>query len=259
MRIIIIGAGGFIGSYLTKELTSEHQVLPIYKDQVDLFDNETVKNLLTAVQADVVINCLTFGGKENLQNKDAYDVARNLSLFYNFHSNSNLFKNYINIASGIEGTDANNAYTFSKKAIYSFVKEDPKYINLRLFGCFGNTENETRLLKRFLASTETFKIIDDRKFDYISIQDFYNIIKFTLSNLGTITSLYNTIDCVYSEKIKLSQFLDYFCDINNLEKNFIVESIGNNDYTGNSTALDNLKKHHALRLYGLAHGLKVYV
>jgi len=259
MRIVIIGAGGFIGSYLTKELTSAHQVLPIYKDQVDLFDNETVKNLLTAVQADVVINCLTFGGKENLQSKDAYDVARNLSLFYNFHSNSNLFKNYINIGSGIEGTDTNNAYAFSKRTIYDIIRKDAKYINLRLFGCFGNTEYETRLLKRFLASTEPFKLIDDRKFDYISIQDFYNIIKFVLSNLQTVTSLYQTIDCVYPEKIKLSEFLDYFCDINNLEKNFIVESTGNTDYTGNSTALDNLKKHHALRLYGLAHGLKVYV
>ena len=113
------------------------------------------------------------------------------------------------------------------------------------------------MLKKFLASKEPFKIVNDRKFDYISIQDFYNIVKYTLSNLGTLK--YNLIDCVYGQKIKVSEFLDLFCDINNIEKNYIVESTSDDNYVGNSDAIHSLINHRGLRLYGLAHGLKVYV
>jgi hypothetical protein len=126
-----------------------------------------------------------------------------------------------------------------------------------LFGCFGKNENESRLLKKFLASKEPLKIVNDRKFDYISIQDFYNIVKCTLSNLGTLK--YNLIDCVYGQKIKVSEFLDLFCDINNVEKNYIIESTSDDNYVGNSDAIHSLTNHRGLRLYGLAHGLKVYV
>lgn len=259
MRIIILGAGGFIGSYLTNELTTAHQVLPIYKDTVDLFDNETVRLLLEKVEPDVIINCLTFGGKDNLHNKDANDVSKNLSLFYNFYSNSDLFKYFINIGSGIEKTDSTSAYAFSKKAISNLIEGDSKFITLRLFGCFGKNENESRLLKRFLASKEPFKIVNDRPFDYISIQDFYNILKFVLENLGTLALKdVSLIDCVYGEKITISEFLELFCDINNIEKNYIIDSTSNDSYVGNPDMIYRLKKYHRLRLYGLAHGLKEY-
>ena len=254
MRIIILGAGGFIGSYLTNELTTAHQVLPIYKDTVDLFDNETVRLLLEKVEPDVIINCLTFGGKDNLHNKDANDVSKNLSLFYNFYSNSDLFKYFINIGSGIEKTDSTSAYAFSKKAIFNLIKDDKKFITLRLYGCFGKNENESRLLKKFLASKEPFKIVNDRPFDYISIQDFYNIVKFVLANKDI-----SLIDCVYGQKIKISEFLDLFCDINNIEKNYIIESTSDDSYVGDSDIIRSLTNHRGLRLYGLAHGLKVYV
>jgi nucleoside-diphosphate-sugar epimerase len=267
MKIIIIGAGGFIGSYLTNELTSAHQVLPIYKDSIDLYNVETVKLLLEKVAPDVIINCLTLGEKRN----DSADVGRNLSLFYNFYSNKHLFKHYINIGSGIETTNSNTPYAFSKKAINNIINNESntsKFISLRLFGCFGNTENESRLLKKFLASKETFNIVNDRLFDYISIQDFYNIVKYTLTNFNYIKTLTDitskvsgdrSIDCVYADKLTISDFLSYFCEINNIEKNFIVESSIEERYIGQCNTILSLRNQYGLRLYGMAHGLKVYV
>lgn len=258
MKIIVIGAGGFIGSYLTNELTTAHQVLPIYKDSIDLFDNETVKILLEKIEPDVIINCLTFG--INDKQNDATNVSKNLSMFYNFYSNSNLFKYFINIGSGIEKTDSTSAYAFSKKAIFNLISDNKKFITLRLFGCFGKNENESRLLKKFLSSKEPFKIVDDRKFDFISIQDFYNILKFVLDNLEkSVLEKYNNIDCVYGEKITISEFLQLFCDINNIEKNYIIESTSENNYVGDYDTIRIFNSYHGLRLYGLAHGLKVYV
>ena len=85
MRILVIGAGGFIGSFITKELVKKHIVIPVYsKDGIDLTNQEQVTDLLTAAQVDIVINCVTYGGKDQINETDSTIVAKNLSMFYNF-------------------------------------------------------------------------------------------------------------------------------------------------------------------------------
>lgn len=101
MKILIVGASGFIGSYLVDKLSQSHQVIPIYKNSIDLFHNETVKVILEKTEPDFVINCLSFGDKD-VNGRSSEDVGKNLSSFYSFYSNRNLFKYYINIGSGIE-------------------------------------------------------------------------------------------------------------------------------------------------------------
>ena len=85
-KILIIGAGGFIGSYLTKILSTKHYVIPLHKGVINLLDNNSVATFLEANEFDYVINCLSYGGKENLHNKNADDVGKNISIFYNFYS-----------------------------------------------------------------------------------------------------------------------------------------------------------------------------
>ena len=40
-KILIIGAGGFIGSYLTKILSTKHYVIPLHKGVINLLDNNS--------------------------------------------------------------------------------------------------------------------------------------------------------------------------------------------------------------------------
>lgn len=260
MKILIIGAGGFIGKYLTETLSKKYEVIPLYKNTIDLLHTPTVTTLLETLQVDVIVNCLTFGGKEKENNNSAEDVGNNLALFYNFHINQHLFTKYINIGSGIEKTKDTSAYAFSKRTISNIIKNNNKFITLRLYGCFGKDEPDFRLLKRFLASKEPLKIID-RKFDYFSIQDFGKMIDYVVTQIKNGTNaFYNyDIDCVYKHKITISEFLEYFCDINNIEKNFVVEST-DKDYISEEAdyTIEKLQM-NGLRLYGLAHGLKVYI
>jgi len=252
MKIVIIGASGFVGSHLVKHLSLQHKVIPIYKGDIDVFDNESVKDFLEKTEPDFVINCLSFGDKD-INSRSSEDVAKNLSSFYSFYSNRNLFKYYINIGSGIESTNSDSAYAFSKKLISKQIYPNSKFFNLILFGCFGKHERETRLLKRFINSKDTFKIKDDRVFDYISIQDFTNIVEYVISSSESILTTH--INCVYKDKLKISEFLSMFCDINKLEKNFIVESEIDKDYKGNY----NLDELYGLKLYGIGHGMREYM
>ena len=128
-----------------------------------------------------------------------------------------------------------------------------KFFNLILYGCFGKHEKETRLLKRFINSKDTFSIKDDRVFDYISIQDFTKIVEYVISSPESI--LHPHINCVYRDKLKISEFLSMFCDINKLEKNFIVESASDKNYKGKY----NLDELYGLNLYGIGHGMREYM
>ena len=259
MKILIVGAGGFVGTYLTNHLSKKYEVYPLYKDTIDLLDFKTVETLLSTIQFDVIINCLTFGGKQKVKENTASDVADNLAMFYNLYANQHLYTKYINIGSGIEKSKDNSAYAFSKRTIQNIIKGNNKFITLRLYGCFGKDEPDFRLLKKFLAAKEPLKIID-KHFDYFSIQDFGNVVQYIVNEVATGNELYHSyeIDCVYGQKMLLSEFLDYFCDINNIEKNFVVDSYSSEPYIGDSNTLYKLQS-TGLRLYGLAHGLKVYI
>ena len=257
---MVIGAGGFIGSYIVPLLASKHEVVPVYKNEIDILDNETVTSLLDHIRPDVIINCLSFGGKTELNENNAENVGKNMALFYNFYTNQDKFKFYINLGSGIElQPDKNNAYAFSKRLINNLC-HSRKFLTLRLFGCFGFGEPAHRLLKRYNASQGEFKITNDREFDYFSVQDLYNVIAYSIDKFNTRDwSVSNKIDCVYHNKITLSEFLGMYCDINNIEKRFVVESTSDEKYIGNSSDLYTLQEHGGLKLYGIGHGLKVYI
>ena len=157
-----------------------------------------------------------------------------------------------------------NAYAFSKRLIQDSIrpKDYGKFLTLRIFGCFGSGEPQHRLLKRYMNTASTFEIENNRLFDYFSVQDFYNVLRYVVNCVKDGRSLEvthnNTIDCVYKQKITLDRFLELYCDINNYEKRYVVKSTTNNHYTGDSKYLDHLQENGDLTLYGLAHGLKVY-
>lgn len=255
MKIVIVGASGFIGYYLTNLLKKEHDIIPVYKDTVDVFNQNDVRLFLEHHTPDMVINCLSFGGND-INGRSSEDVGKNFSSFYSFYSNSKLFKYYINFSSGIETTDSDSAYAFSKKII-SRMARNPNWFNLQIFGCFGKHEKSTRLLKQYLNSSDTFEIQNDRLFDYISIQDLGKIVKSVLSATAVNSTLLipRHIVCTYETKMLISEFLEMFCDINKIEKNYVIASTSDKAYTGFS----NLRDIEGLHLYGLGHGLQEYM
>jgi hypothetical protein len=108
-----------------------------------------------------------------------------------------------------------------------------------------------------MASEDVFKISNDRYFDYMSVQDFLNVMNHVLSNIDD--DYPEVIDCVYLKKLKISELLELFCDLNNIRKNFTVESVDRtSNYVGNPWPLYALES-KGLKLDGIEQGLKEYV
>lgn len=265
MKILITGAGGFLGSYLSKHL--QHDITALTRQQLDLSDIDATSAHFKHNRYDAVIHCGA-AGRNTPTVEDWNIVNNNLSSVMNLVLNRNRFGKLINIGTGAEFDISKpidcakesevfecmpvQSYGKSKNLVTRYLQSQTNCYNLRLFGCFDSSEDSARLLKKMHSVVEQgnkFSILD-RDFDMISASDFVIIINAVLD--GTITD--SDINCVYTKKYRLSEILSVYCDKHGLNKS-LIEVIGQGlNYTGNS---DTLSKYH-LNLLGLEQSLSNY-
>ena len=265
MKIAVLGAGGFLGSYITRFLVSKkYHVIPLTRKDFDLTDYTPVRKWLEQNKPDVVINCATAGGKQRINDMSLNDIQNNLSIFLNFYNNSSLFKKFINIGSGSEFDKKQNldkvseinifnarptdSYGYSKNLISRMCINNEKFYTLRLFGCFDISEPDFRLFAKVKNSNSID--INDMYFDYFSARDFCTVLDYYLNN----NALFRDINCVYQEKYKLSDLVSKLISIHQLKTAVNIVGQNSNNYTGDGYKLNELR----LPLQGLDAGIEEY-
>lgn len=255
MKIAVLGASGFIGRVICKHFESQrYEVHALTRANIDLTDFTSVSNWLRAVQPDSVVNCAT------AMNTDVHDIVytdiqNNLAIFLNFYNNSKYFNKFINVGSGAEFDRTKNiesalesdiltvqpkdSYGYSKNLISRLVLAHDKFYTLRLFGCFHYSEPDFRLFKR-VVNGDAVSIID-KQFDYFSAQDFCTVLEHYVNN----QTEYKDINCVYQDKLYLSQVLLKIKPIAIIGQDIL-------NYTGNGDRLASLN----LPLLGLEESIK---
>ncbi len=245
-KILLIGAGGFIGSALKKAFDKDHTVTPLYRGDINLLSHDDVKELLMRTNPDIIINAYTSGGKSKVRDTDLDIVSDNLIAFDNFRRSKHLFGKYINIGSGAEFTTPGEcreedilksipitSYGLSKNLISRMCLHEPNFYTLRLFGCFGTGEPEFRLFTKFMMSKDVM-YIDDKYFDNISINDFIKIMKVYVTNLPP----HKDINCVYQQKLLISEQLNQLSEVTGHTRTLVIKR--GDDYIGSSTRLMSL-------------------
>lgn len=265
MKVLVLGASGFLGRNITTNLRkSGYDVTPICRNDVDLSDFTEVFNLLHKYKVDNVINCTIPSGRDRINNISQEDFDEHFRIFLNFYNLSQLFQKFISIGSGAEfdrECDIFNAnesdilsavpidlYGKLKNTIARISSQHPKFYNLRMFGCFDKSENDSRFFKKLSNGGDI--IIQDKYFDFISVDDFCIVLDYCLNN----DVMYKDINCVYTLKTTLTQIAAMFKEIHKTPINIIVESTKNLNYTGNGGRLDSMK----LPLKGLINSIKDY-
>jgi nucleoside-diphosphate-sugar epimerase len=267
MKIAIVGSRGFVGSNMLRRFTAAgHQTLGLTRDVLDLLDPTAVRNWLTDNRPDVVVNCAAV----MTDNVTLHDTRNNLGMFMNFYNNAHLFGKFINTGSGAEfdrRRDINNideselfrcmpddSYGFGQNIKARLCNSRENFYTLRIFNCFGPGEQYTRLLPRFIEAKGDFRIFNDRYFDYFGIDDLYTTIKH-YSVVKNIPSVLRDINCVYKDKIRISDFVGAYCDIHNIPRQYYsIDSTSDLNYTGSGERLHAL----GLDLIGLNSSLEKY-
>ena len=264
-RIAILGANGFLGKYLFNFLTSAgHTILPVTRKTLDLTNYWQVAEWLDFNNLDVVINCVTSGGSR-VNDINYTNVQTDLGIFLNFFNNPKCPR-YINIGSGAEfdrrrsmdscleseilSNTPIDSYGYAKNVISRLCLPKDNFYTLRLFGCFDNTELDIRVFKKLLQNKKlTF---DEKYFDTISALDFALIVKYYCE---TDKIVGKDVNCVYREKILLSELLRKFAQVHVPDAKIHVSNDRGLNYTGAGNLLQYLK----IPLVGLDQGIKNYV
>jgi dTDP-4-dehydrorhamnose reductase len=70
MKVLIAGAGGLVGRYVTDGLSPEHDVLALKHADLDITDRDAVNRALTAANPSLIINCAVVQVDESEQNPE---------------------------------------------------------------------------------------------------------------------------------------------------------------------------------------------
>ncbi len=262
--ILILGSTGFVGGVLVECLQKQYCLSVPTRQELNLLDHQSVNNYFSNRTFDAVINCA--GNMEsNLFPFNVSAATENLLIFNNLYAVRKHYRKLINIGSGAEfdrrhdidcaveediffKTPADH-YGLSKNIISRMIVNTDNFYTLRLFGVFGKTESKSRLLKKVLSGEHV--TVKDRYFDYFYINDLIPVVDYYINH----SPIYKDVNVVYPNKIRLSEFLNQFCEIHHLSKNNIKIS-ENLDlaYTGDSSKLHDLQ----ISFSGLLQGLKDY-
>lgn len=250
MRILLTGGSGFIGRYLKQNL--KHDIIAPSSSQLNLLDTDQVTEFLKNHKFDAVVHTAV-AGRESVYSVDDSIADKNLTMYFNLANNKELYKTLINFGSGAEfGLDRSiddvkefevlsvtpkESYGLSKNIITRSIYSIENFYNLRIFSCIDPSEGNNRLIKKFKKTIESempFYLDKDRYVDFISLRDICIVVENVLE--GKITD--RDINLVYQNKLLVSELLDKYCNINNVNTApVIVTGRDEKNYTGNGELL----------------------
>ena len=211
MKILVTGSGGYLGSSISNFYKNKYDVVSINRKELNLLETNEVFNFLKKNRFDIVIHCAIEGGSRLIKDSPTiYD--NNLKMFYNLYESKSFYKKLITFGSGAETYSPDSYYGMSKKHISEIIKKEDNFINLRLFGVFDENELNRRFIKSNIINyldKKSLIIHKDKFMDFIYMQDLLKIINLFILGKNSI----NEIDCVYKDKVKLTDICDI---INNL-------------------------------------------
>jgi len=259
MNILLTGGNGFLAKELRKYFSAGPKKIRVFspgRDTLDVADPANVRLFFEQIDIDVVVHTAIKGGKRSHQDS-IDDLFTNVAMYQNLLNFSHKFKIMFNFGSGaefdrrypidlaveedIEERLPQDYYGMSKNLISrQILKKDDNIYNLRLYGCFGEFEEEQRLFRGCydkLSTGQNAIIPQDKYMDYFYAQDVGKVISHMVAHRKE--SLPRDINLCYPTKSRLSEYAGQVKSLTDSPGDVIIEdnTIGK-PYTGDSSKLD---------------------
>ena len=249
MNILVTGSSGFLAKEFNFYFSRKNNLFSVHREE--LLNVDTIRKNLIENQ----IKCILHTSWAGVGAGTPEDYEYNLQVQKNLEAVSDLVDKIFIFGSGAEFINTSLAredhlpnltcgtyYALAKNAISHRVKNFENFINLRLFGCFGEKENDHRFIKRSMLNIKSggdIIINKDKEMDFFYVGDLISLIDYYIGNQSY--NLPKDVNCVYNKKYKLSDIAKFLVNKYSPQVKIKILEHGCTDpYTGNSALLDTL-------------------
>lgn len=251
-KILITGAGGFIGKNLKEYLNERYDITALTHSELDLIDTFAVERFLNDKKFDVIIHCASIGGSTKYKDESKYNdiVYGNLKMLLNIDRCIDKSTKLIYFGSGAEyGKNRElkkvteddfdkfvpiDYYGYAKYIMSKYVEDKCNIVCLRLFGVFGKYEDYSF---KFISNSivkNLFKlpIVINKNviFDYLYIEDLDRIVEKIIEE--DVSGCYNVTP---SQAIDLKSIANIINNIGYYKSKIAILNDGlNYEYTGDN-------------------------
>jgi len=215
-KVLITGGNGYIAKNIYQKFKDKHGIHRLTREDVDLTDPKSVFDWFKGKSFDVVIHTATVGGRRtNVQNSgkptpsESEVLDQNLLMYYNLLECKPFYNRFIQLGSGIEGSDdLGDPYALSKTVISNSITGKSNFYNIRIFAVFDENEQNDRFIKSNLIryiNKENIALHCDKKMDFFYMQDLLKLVEHYIDNNRPPKQ----IDCTYKETKSLHEIADF--------------------------------------------------
>jgi len=217
--ILITGGSGFIGRNLIEIFGNKYRLLYPTHRELDLTNDKHVTDFFKKNDIDVIIHS-AFGEATSV-------FDHTIKMFVNIYRHIDKVQKFIYFGSGAEYDKSRDLikvketdfgkkipgddYGLAKYICYQIAKDNPKILNLRLFGIYGKYED---YLFKFISnsivknlSNLPIKIKQNVIFSYLFIADLIEIVKYFINNKSKYTD-YNVVPTKSIDLLKIAQLIN---------------------------------------------------
>ena len=201
MKVLITGAGGFLGRNLSENLCSQYEILAPTRAELDLLDEEAVREYLRRHSFDAIVHSATVRANRRI-GAPPNIMQQNCRMYFNLARNPESFGKLLFLSSGaiydrrgpvarISETCFDNRvptdpYGFSKYICAHHVRQSENCYELRLFGVFGPYEDwEVRFLSNACCRAVwdlPVLLKQNARFDYLDVADMGKIVSWFIES-----------------------------------------------------------------------------
>ena len=254
-RVLITGSTGFIGRNICPYLETVCELYTPKRSELNLLDEGAVRNYIIKNRIEVVVNLANPNPVKNKLDSSNTMFEDSIRIFLNLFRAQDCYEMMYSLGSGAEYDKSKDAvqvteeeeqrslpydsYGLAKYTINQIIKSSTKQCNLRIFGCYGPTDHESKFITHAInccKNNQDITIRQDCYFDYMHVSDLGRIIGYFINHEPKKRS-YNV--CT-GTRILLSDIAKLVKKQMGSNSEIVILKEGlNKEYTGSNTRLIN--------------------
>lgn len=272
-RVLVTGSTGFVGRNTRDYLETVCELYAPSRAELNLLEEDSVRKYIADNRIEVVLNLANPNPVKNVLDKQNTMFEDSMRIFMNLYRAQDCYDMMYTLGSGAEYDKSKDAvqvteeeelrslpydsYGLSKYLVNCLISQSVKQCNLRIFGCYGPTDHESKFIThaiRCCLRNEDITIRQDCYFDYMHVYDLGKIMGFFIDH----TPCYRSYNVCTGTRVKLSEIAGIVKDQMGSDSKIILLKDGfNKEYTGSNQRL--LKEMGGYDFISLEDGIRLQI